>query len=473
MNYRLLLFAAAILFTIPAIRASAQQPDTIVVQTLTLDSIGRAGVYQFPDTGSFEKIIMQYTMRCHNALVSNGTKTEQGCGQWDYNCETYLWDSTRTDSLQNIAPSAIVSNYPTSTNFPYTKVGTHSITRIDQKRETSPLCCIQEWGAGSPNNSHPVGFQKQYQRHEFLLPAKDPIWAGLKKSASIAGITLSTVSQIDFMHDLRIRARAVKAGSWNISTAHVNEDSGFVELYHQGTSLDFQPDYLMFYKPLIWDSTSDIIMDISYSGLDVTTGIQLYGSDSASLVTSTNTQEHALSFAGSEFVPVPSASLNQIHNQITIAFWAYGDTNYLPGTNCVFAEGLDNAGHRQINIHLPWSDGNVYWDCGGDSLGNFDRIQNTATKRQSSGQWNHWVFTKDAMKGIMSIYLNGSLWVRDTGTHRPINATEMLLGGAASSGIGYYGDVRQFAIWNSVLDSNQIEQVMMRDSAILPLQPIT
>src|SRR5581483_898993 len=54
-----------------------------------------------------------------HALVSNSTNTEQGCGQWDYNCETYLWDSTRTDSLKNVATSATVSNYPANTNFPY------------------------------------------------------------------------------------------------------------------------------------------------------------------------------------------------------------------------------------------------------------------------------------------------------------------------------------------------------------------
>ncbi len=132
MNYRLLLFS--LLFLLPAAaRAQRSAGDTLVVQTLTFDSIGRAGVFHFPDTGTFEKVIMQYTMRCHHALVSNSTNTEQGCGQWDYNCETYLWDSTRTDSLQSIAPSAVISNYPANTNFPYTKIPTYSVTRRDEK----------------------------------------------------------------------------------------------------------------------------------------------------------------------------------------------------------------------------------------------------------------------------------------------------------------------------------------------------
>lgn len=136
MNYRLLLFPILLLFAHPAAQAQTQPLDTVVVQTLTYDSIGRAGVYQFPDTGSFERVIMQYSMRCKHALVSTQhAPNDVGCGEWDYNCETYLWDSTRTDSLKNIAPSVTISNYPSGANFPYTKVPTFSIIR---KNEAGP-----------------------------------------------------------------------------------------------------------------------------------------------------------------------------------------------------------------------------------------------------------------------------------------------------------------------------------------------
>jgi hypothetical protein len=92
-----LIFSFAVAIVLPSL---LHAQDTVVVQTLTYDSVGRAGVYDFPDTGSFEKVIMQYSMRCHNGLVSNSTNTEQGCGQWDYNCETYIIDSARTDSVK-------------------------------------------------------------------------------------------------------------------------------------------------------------------------------------------------------------------------------------------------------------------------------------------------------------------------------------------------------------------------------------
>lgn len=412
---------------------------------------------------------MQYTMRCHHALVSNSTETEQGCGQWDYNCETYIWDSTRTDSLLNYAPSATVSNYPPYNKFPYTTTPTSSITRRDEK--------IVHYQAGasltgsSPTYRSGSGLQLNdpYARSVFVLPAKDPVLGSIKKATPIAGLVLGIGAGSDTLFDLRVRMHAVKAGSYN--SLSIYSDTGFVEVFHASTLLSSSVDTLLFYSPFNWDDSSDVVVEISYSGMG-SSPLTLQSSDSTAWTTTTSS-EHALSFAGSEFVPVPVAALDSLSSAVTIAFWAYGDTSYLPGTNSVFCEGLGTTKNREINIHLPWSDGNVYWDCGGDSLGNYDRIQKAATKSNAAGRWNHWAFTKNVSTGTMAIYLNGSLWLSDTGMHRMIHANEMLLGGAASSGIGWYGDVRQFAMFDQALDSNQIVSIMLNDTSIPGLHPIT
>ena len=469
MNHRFLLFPVLFLFA-QSVYAQTQPLDTVVVQTLTYDSIGRAGVYQFPDTGSFERVIMQYSMRCHHALVSNGTQTEQGCGQWDYNCETYLWDSTRTDSLKNIAPSAIISNYPTNTNFSYTTKPTSSVTRRDEKIVRYPNGTIFLEDTGSRGPTPGLQLSEPYERMYFLLPASDPIMSRVNKTTPIAGFILRGVSGVDTLRDLRVSMHLVKPGSYG--TLSIYKDTSFVEVFHATTLLSSLSDTLFFYNPFTWDGTSDIVMEISYSGKSAAPLLTLGTDDSSVWVTSAST-EPALSFAGSEFAPIPVAALNEISNAITIAFWAYGDTSYLPGSNSVFCEGLGSKGDRQVNIHLPWSDGNVYWDCGGDAAGNFDRIQKSAGKHDAAGRWNYWAFTKDATTGKMAIYLNGALWLSDTGMHRPIHATEMMLGGAASSGIGWYGDVRQFAMFSQALDSGQIVSIMMSDASIPSLNPIT
>ncbi|HET6401972.1 MAG TPA: LamG-like jellyroll fold domain-containing protein [Candidatus Kapabacteria bacterium] len=469
MNYRLLLFPVLFLF-MQAAHAQGQPLDTVVVQTLTYDSIGRAGVFHFPDSGSYERVIMQYSMRCHHALVSNGTNTEQGCGQWDYNCETYLWDSTRTDSLKYTAPSAIISNYPPNTNFPYTTKPTFSVTRRDEKIVKYPAGTTFLYDSVVESQGSGLTLTQPYERMYFVLPASSPMLKLVNKASPIAGIGLKVISGADTLRDLRIRMHLVKPGSYN--SLSIYPDTSFKEVYHATTFLSSNSTTLLFYNPFTWDGTSDIVMEISYSGMSGNTALTLGTVDTSVGITSTPS-ESALSFAGSEFVPVPVTALNDISNAITIAFWAYGDTSYLPGSNSVFCEGLDPANHRQINIHLPWSDGNVYWDCGGDAAGNFDRIQKAAGKHDAAGRWNYWAFTKDATTGKMAIYLNGALWLSDTGKYRPIHATEMLLGGAASSGIGWFGDVRQFAMFDRALDSSQIVSMMLSDAAIPGLDPIT
>jgi len=70
--------------------------DTIRVEMLNFSSETRDTVVSFPDDGPYRKIIMQYGMRCHDLAVGNGSV---GCREWDYKCNTVLYDSTRQDSV--------------------------------------------------------------------------------------------------------------------------------------------------------------------------------------------------------------------------------------------------------------------------------------------------------------------------------------------------------------------------------------
>ena len=52
-------------------------------------------------------------------------------------------------------------------------------------------------------------------------------------------------------------------------------------------------------------------------------------------------------------------------DQLTVAFWSFGAAE-LPVNNSVFygTQNSDGSGKRVLNVHLPWSDGNIYWDTG-------------------------------------------------------------------------------------------------------------
>ena len=87
------------------VTSAVQAQDTVIVQTLTYDSTSRAGVWEFPsDTNSWRKIIMQYSMRCHDALVGNANFV--GCWEWDYSCNTIITDSSRAAEGSHVEPDA-------------------------------------------------------------------------------------------------------------------------------------------------------------------------------------------------------------------------------------------------------------------------------------------------------------------------------------------------------------------------------
>ncbi|MDP4199151.1 MAG: peptide-N-glycosidase F-related protein [Bacteroidota bacterium] len=459
-------FLLILTFLIPFSHLAMGQ-DTVVVQTLTYDSIGRAGFFQFPDTGSFEKVLLEYRMRCHHALISNGNNTEQGCGQWDYNCETFLWDSTRTDSLKNKWPSATISNWPQNTNFPYTLKPSTSVIRRDYKTVSySPLPTFTNAAMGKDSTSTTGLLSGRARRTFYLFKAAELQYAGLKRGL-ISRLAFRQAAPFynDILKDCRIRMRLVRSG---VLQEAWSRDTGFVEVWRGNASISktpsISPDFML-YNPVTWDSVSDILVEVSFTNSNAP-GFLLYAQNGTTALTSETDSEFALSFGGSEGLPLARLEFDSISKQVTVAFWALGDTTRFPGSNSVFMEGLDSLNHRQVNIHMPWGDNQIYWDCGGDASGNFDRIQKTVLKHDAAGRWNHWAFTKNATTGKMAIYLNGSLWMSDTGKHRPIDISRMSLGMAISSGIGYYGDVRQFAMFDTALDSNHVRAIMQQDSAI-------
>lgn len=81
----------------------AQQRDTTVVQAFTFsDTTSKRawghiyeyeGMVSFPEVGGrYEKIIMQYTLKCDAATTADNLP----CGEWDYSTFTRVWDDSTT-----------------------------------------------------------------------------------------------------------------------------------------------------------------------------------------------------------------------------------------------------------------------------------------------------------------------------------------------------------------------------------------
>jgi len=141
-------------------------------------------------------------------------------------------------------------------------------------------------------------------------------------------------------------------------------------------------------------------------------------------------------------------------NTISISFWTNNLTTAY--TDSIIWAG-DSGNFRILNIHHPWNNGVVYFDCGRDST--YDRISTPSglTTPQLTG-WHNWVFTKNATTGYMAMYLDGALLVSGTGNYRPlITPTYFFLG--SSTGAQYWsGTLGNFSMYNIELTPDQIIQ---------------
>ncbi|HUS73131.1 MAG TPA: LamG-like jellyroll fold domain-containing protein [Sedimentisphaerales bacterium] len=168
----------------------------------------------------------------------------------------------------------------------------------------------------------------------------------------------------------------------------------------------------------------------------------------------------ALKFNGAEYVEVPPAAWSSVEKQVTIAFWVYGDPDAQPQACSCFGAYQDPAveNSRVAHCHLPWSNGNVYFDTGGTADG-YDRISKAATPAEYKGSWQHWTFTKDADTGEQSIYLNGVLWHSGSGLTRTMTGVTAFTIGSNSMGaenFNYAGLMDDFRLYDRALSEGEI-----------------
>ena len=248
------------------IQTRAGTGDTTVVQTLRFDSTMRAGVFLFPDdsTKTYEKVTMLYSMRCKNGLISTGTDRNKGCGEWDYNCYTYVVDSSQTDSLRTIQKSHDISN-SNDTIFKYTNTPVWNYIQYNQK-EISISNIISEdsvsLGSGNTSLNNPFNTLNANNRSQYLWKASELSAAGLT-AGNITGIKLNILSIGSPIENLRIK---IKNTNQTVLNENNPETIGFTEVYFLNTTLTSSGKLQFnFNTPFNWNGTSNIIVDFSFS----------------------------------------------------------------------------------------------------------------------------------------------------------------------------------------------------------------
>ena len=437
------------------------QGDTVTVQTLTLDSDTRNGVFEFPDdpNASYRKVIMEYTMRCINGEVNPGDNST-GCHEWDYSCNTFITDSTTVDSLMATHPTHIISNFDEDV-FPYTTQPTYTHYQSVQKQVSYNNVLSEtetQIGAGSEVLDHPFSSEVPYSKTQYL-------WDGLSliadelEAGDITSIKLELSEPIAAASFLRIK---MKLTDQDFLTTENIEADGFTEVFYLDKALDNNITQFKFHTPFNWDGMSGILMEISYQNENELAAVKPLGFDfDVDCSLSSKKLDRYVQFNGAESISVPTGPMSNISEEITIMFWSNGNADILPINTYIF-EGVDNNRLRQASVHLPWSDGNIYWDCGNDGSG-YDRISVGASPADFAGKWSHWTFTKNATTGRMSIYLDGNLIQSGTGKIKPIDITDFTIGASQAKITNYVGGVNEFTVWNKELNANTINEWMLKD----------
>ncbi len=159
-----------------------------------------------------------------------------------------------------------------------------------------------------------------------------------------------------------------------------------------------------------------------------------------------------LSFDGSsQYVHVSGFGTNAPTTEVTIEFWQKVDALRDQST---FVLNPDVTTGNRINAHVPWSNGEVYWDFGGGRL-------NYRPPVSIVGMWQHFALVASQTGNFMRIYRNGVLEAQKTGmTPFTPGNYDLMIGGKA--GYRFQGQIDEFRMWKTARTTDEIRTNMFR-----------
>lgn len=431
--------------------------DTIVIQSYNYNSTTRDTVIDFtalPNV-SFEKVMMSYSIRCTDGLVSNGGNTNLGCGEWDYSCNTYIDDSVRIDSVRSQHTDLSISNF-SGTTFNYTSQPTYDFYQYSQTAVTLNNIISENAFpilAGTTPTTQVLDGSNKSGKSQFIYTAAELATAGFT-AGNIDALNLNALNGGD-INFLRVNIKETALTALDNKSP---ETGGYTEVFFNNYTFATGANRIQFHTPFVWNGTDNIIIEFSFTNSVAGSDIQFEGTASSNLSLNAN-NGYNINLSGYPSIDVTTSNMNSsISDEMTISFWSFGDSDLLPvNTTILHATDVNNV--RSLNLHLPWENSRVYFDCGNIGT-SYDRIDKAATVSELEGQWNHWAMSKNATTGSMKLYLNGALWHSGTGKNNLMDIVEMVIGSTNSGSYNYPGQIDELRIWNKELTLTEISDWM-------------
>lgn len=434
--------------------------DTITIRTFNYSQTKGSGIrdtvidFSILPEVSFEKVIMSYNMRCKDALVSPPVQgqTNLGCGEWDYSCNTFFHDPTKLDSIRSYYDQYTITNFSADT-FKYSLTPIHDYYSYERTIRTLDAVNSEEvFPISTSNESEAIAIPSGNSGKILAIYSQSELLAAGFTAGPIQGLGLNFGEETNLENfEIRLLSSSTLDGK-----SFLESLDQFQRVYNNDTLVEAGLTKFYFHNDFQWDGESDLAVELSYTnpeGMDATT-IESDGTSNSSFA---NLSDYHLDLNAGGMVEINSEDVQEITEEITIAFWANGNADYLPAnTSLFYAENPESQ--RAVNIHFPWNNGRIYWDCGGDSDG-YDRIEKDAANSSYAGNWNHWVFTKNTNSGEMNIYLNGTLWHSGSGNTKEINISRFVIGANMNGVNPFKGLLDEVAIWSRELSTEEIQNV--------------
>ena len=122
-----------------------------------------------------------------------------------------------------------------------------------------------------------------------------------------------------------------------------------------------------------------------------------------------------------------------------------------------------SGGNNRLMGHLPWPDGNIYWDCGSIGTGDRNTAGRVFTPLPDScyNTWHHYAFVSNLEANWMEVFIDGVLQLQAT-NHDCYKRTDedFYIGWWTYNNINFNGSIGEFRIWNYARSPAQIQAEM-------------
>ena len=437
--------------------------DTTWVQTFTFDSIStRRANFEFPSSLNderFEKVLMYYKLKC-----SPLTPWDQfNCGEWDYLTYTRVFDHTGDYDSVQVDSVRYLHNYNSTSPYDYEPWGYdyhNSSTIIEHERQN--LANSVQFGLGQTSSAtslYPFDMNYQGGKYQMMVRATELEMAGMS-AGDIKSLWLNIANLTnggELMHPI------ISIKSTQDTELNQFQTSGFTTVYDLSRTssispgwgeLEIGPNEFLFNEAFVWNGTDNIIIEITFEHSYPTTNLVEFETETSNVGQALNysSKNGSLKFDGTNHALLELSDID-MGDELTISMWVKGNGN--TGVNTSILEGYDTLNQRVINIHMPWSNNRIYWDCGEGS--SYDRIDQDMSSAGIDNEWHHWAFVKKQSTGEMMIYQDGTLWHSGIDKNRIIgNLHRLVLGANRSLGNHWKGNIDHFQVFNAALDAATI-----------------